>query len=165
MENESDNKVARLFLWYGLAFVVLLIDQVTKQWISATLSYGSKMVFTSFFEFTLLHNTGAAFSLLSDAGGWQRYFFGIIAATISVLLIVWIWRLPKEERWLACALSFILGGAVGNLYDRFLYGYVIDFIAVHYKEFYFPAFNVADSSICLGAFMMIVDVFRNPHKR
>ncbi len=153
-----------MFRWYGLAFVVFLIDQATKFWISNELSYGSKMEFTSFFEFTRLHNTGAAFSLLSDAGGWQRWLFGLIATGVSIILIVWIWRLPKNEKWMACALALILGGAVGNLYDRLLLGYVVDFIVVHWENLYFPAFNAADSAISLGAFMMIVDVIKNPQK-
>ena len=150
--------------WYGLAVLVVLIDQVTKIWVSDVYTYGNEVEYTSFFSFILLHNTGAAFSFLSNAGGWQRWLFGGIASTVSVFLMIWIYRLPKTDWWMAVALAVILGGAVGNLYDRLAYGYVVDFIVFHWKDHYFPAFNIADSAISLGAFMMIVDVIRNPHK-
>ena len=120
--------------WYGLAALMLVLDQLTKMWMSANLNYGETITLTSFFNFTLLHNTGAAFSFLSDAGGWQRWFFGVVAAAVSVVLVVWIARLPRSKMWEACALALILGGAVGNLYDRVMLGYVVDFIVVHYQR-------------------------------
>jgi len=150
--------------WYGLALVVLVLDQLTKVWASHSLEYGQPLVLTSFFNFTLLHNTGAAFSFLSDAGGWQRWFFGVIAIAVSAVLLVWIARLGGEKRWEAAALTLILGGALGNLYDRLVLGYVVDFIVVHYREHMWPAFNLADSAITLGAAILIWDMFRTNRK-
>lgn len=143
--------------WYLLAAVVFGLDQWSKAAVVAHLQFNTPVVFTSFFNFTLLYNSGAAFSFLSDAGGWQRWFFSALALGLSVLFVVWIARLGRD-RWLeAMALGFILGGALGNLYDRLLLGHVVDFIVVHYKSHYFPAFNLADSAICLGAFLLILD--------
>ncbi len=150
-----------LWKWYGLALVVLVLDQWSKHWFSANLSYGQPWVITDFFNFTLLHNTGAAFSFLSDAGGWQRWAFGAVAGVVSVVLVVWIARLDKGKTWEAVALALVLGGAVGNLYDRMVLGYVVDFIVVHYDRHYWPAFNIADSGICVGAAMLIIDSFRS----
>ncbi len=148
--------------WYGLAALVLVLDQWSKHWFSANLNYAQPWVITDFFNFTLLHNTGAAFSFLSDAGGWQRWFFGVIAGAVSLVLVVWIARLERHKVWEAVALALVLGGALGNLYDRVVLGYVVDFIVVHYQQHYWPAFNVADSGICVGAAMLIIDSFRNP---
>lgn len=148
--------------WYALALLILVLDQATKSWMTANLYYGETITFTSFFNFTLLHNTGAAFSFLSDAGGWQRWFFCGAAALVSAVLVVWIARLPRTQCWEACALTLILGGAVGNLYDRAVLGYVVDFIVVHYQRYAWPAFNIADSAICIGAGMLIIDAFRKP---
>lgn len=149
-----------LWKWYGLAALVLILDQCSKHWFSANLDYGQPWVITDFFNFTLLHNTGAAFSFLSDAGGWQRWAFGVIAGAVSLVLIVWISRLDSKKSWEALALALVLGGALGNLYDRVVLGYVVDFIVVHYQQHYWPAFNVADSGICVGAGMLIIDSFR-----
>ncbi len=151
-----------LYKWYGLAALVLVLDQWSKHWFSANLNYAQPWVITDFFNFTLLHNTGAAFSFLSDAGGWQRWFFGVIAGAVSLVLVVWIARLERHKVWEAVALALVLGGALGNLYDRVVLGYVVDFIVVHYQQHYWPAFNVADSGICVGAAMLIIDSFRNP---
>lgn len=146
--------------WYLLALIVVVLDLASKHLASANLTYGDPVVFTSFFNFTLLHNPGAAFSFLSDAGGWQRWFFTVIAAVVSVVLVVWIAR--SANKFLeAFGLTMILGGAVGNLYDRVQHGYVVDFIVVHYQHYYFPAFNLADSAITLGAILLIADVFVN----
>jgi|SRR5690606_3197408 signal peptidase II len=144
--------------WYLLALTVVALDLLSKYWVSATLTYGVPVVFTSFFNFTLLHNEGAAFSFLSDAGGWQRWLFTAIALVASVVFAIWIARCAHRLRE-AFALSMILGGAVGNLYDRVQHGYVVDFIVVHYQDYYFPAFNLADSAITLGAIVLIVDMF------
>src|SRR5690606_13493175 len=111
-----------------------------------------------------LHNPGAAFSFLSNASGWQRWFFTGIAAVVSVMLIVWIARIAATKKLETFALAMILGGAVGNLYDRVQHGYVVDFIVVHYKDNYFPAFNLADSSITLGAILIILDLFLTREK-
>jgi signal peptidase II len=111
-------------------------------------------------DFTLLYNKGAAFSFLADQSGWQRWFFTAVSVGVSVMLIVWIKRLPRGAVWLPIALALILGGAIGNLIDRVIYGHVVDFISVHWNNRYFPAFNIADSAITLGAIMMVLDVIR-----
>ena len=111
-------------------------------------------------DFTLLHNTGAAFSMLAGASGWQRWFFIGLAGVVSVMLIVWIWRIPRGEKLLPLALALILGGAIGNVIDRIWHGYVVDFIHAHWGEAYFPAFNIADSAITIGAALLILDAFR-----
>jgi signal peptidase II len=152
------------WFWYVTALVIMLIDQVSKHAIEAAFEYGETKVFTSFFNFTLAYNTGAAFSFLADEGGWQRWFFAVIAIVASVLLTVWIARTAAKNPREAFALAFILGGAVGNLYDRILLGHVVDFIVVHYEDNYWPAFNLADSAICLGAFVLLADMFMNKEK-
>ena len=147
--------------WYGLALLLLVLDQLTKQWAVAGLVENSPEEITSFFNLTLRYNHGAAFSFLHDAGGWQRWFFGVIAAGVSILIVVWLARL-KPVQWMeSLALACILGGALGNLYDRVLLGYVVDFIEVHYQQHYWPAFNLADSAITVGAGFLILDMFRS----
>lgn len=148
----------KAWFWYMTAAVIVLLDQASKHAIEAVFEYGETKVFTSFFNFTLAYNTGAAFSFLADAGGWQRWFFGIIAVVASVLLTVWIARVAATKVREAFALAFILGGAVGNLYDRIVHGHVVDFIVVHYQDNYWPAFNLADSAITLGAAVLIIDM-------
>ena len=150
--------------WYILALVVIVLDQISKHWVSAALTYGEPVVFTPFFNFTLLHNPGAAFSFLSDAGGWQRWFFTVVAAVVSVVLVIWLARV-SEKRYEALALALILGGAIGNLYDRVVLGYVVDFIVVHYQDYYWPAFNIADSAITVGAALLILDMLFGKDKR
>ena len=117
------------------------------------------IVILPFFKFTLLHNTGAAFSFLDDGAGWQRWAFSGISLVVSCVLLNWLYRLAAVDRWLAPALAMVLGGAIGNLIDRLCWGYVVDFIVVHYEEAYFPAFNVADSAISVGAAILILDLF------
>jgi len=162
-------------VWLCLALLIFIADQVTKSWAASVLSYSDPQSFLPFFNFTLLHNYGAAFSFLSDAGGWQRWFFGIVALAVSVFLVVWIFKLESSKKIELAGLSFILGGAVGNLYDRIVLGYVIDFVDWFYPAaesclpfFYgrpelqtchWPAFNIADSSILLGVALLIVDMF------
>ncbi len=147
--------------WLWLSVVVIVLDQVTKQMVTDSLHlYQSIPVFPSL-NLVLAHNSGAAFSFLSDAGGWQRWFFSVIAIVISIVIVVWITRLKKNELWLAVALSLVLGGAIGNVWDRIAHGYVIDFIDVYYGEWHWPAFNVADSAICIGAVLLILDALFN----
>ncbi|WP_430461665.1 signal peptidase II [Thalassolituus sp. LLYu03] len=147
-------------IWLWLAVAVFLLDQATKQLAEALLSYGKPVYLLPVLDFTLLYNPGAAFSFLADQGGWQRWFFTAISLGVSAMLIVWMKRLPRTQVWLPVALALILGGAIGNLFDRLVYGHVIDFISVHWERAYFPAFNIADSAISVGAFMMAVDVIR-----
>ncbi|MBN7795214.1 signal peptidase II [Parahaliea mediterranea] len=145
--------------WYLLAVAVIALDQYTKSLASGALQYGQPVEIFSWFNLTLQHNTGAAFSFLSDAGGWQRYFFTGIAVVVGAVLAIWLYRLPRNQRLLALSLALVLGGAVGNLWDRLVLGYVVDFISLHYAGYYFPAFNVADSAITAGAVGIILDSF------
>lgn len=145
--------------WFGLALVIMLLDQYTKGLASGGLEYGQPVRVFSWFNLTLQHNTGAAFSFLSEAGGWQRHFFSITAAIISTALVVWLCVMPRGQLLLALSLGAILGGALGNLWDRVALGYVVDFISVHYGGRYFPAFNLADSAISVGAVGMLLDSF------
>ena len=150
--------------WLWLSALILVVDQITKILISNSFAMYEKLEITPFFNLTLAHNPGAAFSFLAGAGGWQRWFFTAIAIGISAVLIVWLHRLPKSDKWMGICLALVLGGALGNLVDRVMYGYVVDFLSFHWEGNYFPAFNVADSGITVGAFMMAVDVIKNPKK-
>jgi signal peptidase II len=145
--------------WYLLALAVILLDQYSKGLASGLLEYGRPQPVFSWFNLTLQHNTGAAFSFLSNAGGWQRYFFSAVAVVISIALAIWLLRLSPGQWLLALGLGLILGGALGNLWDRLALGYVVDFISVHYGGWYFPAFNIADSAITVGAGCILLDSF------
>ncbi len=144
-------------LWYLLAVLLIAADQVTKHLASSQLIYGEPVAVTSFFDLCLLHNKGAAFSFLSQAGGWQQWLFGAVAAIVSLVLVVWIYRLPAAATRLGLGLALVLGGALGNLWDRLTLGHVVDFIHLHYQGYYWPAFNLADSAITLGAALLILD--------
>ena len=145
--------------WLWLSVVVLILDQLSKIWIDTTMSlYQSIPVFPGF-SITYAHNYGAAFSFLSDAGGWQRWFFAILAATISIGLVIWMKQLKHYETLSAISLSLILGGAIGNLIDPVIYGYVIDFFDVYYQTYHWPVFNVADSAITIGVVFMLYESF------
>lgn len=149
--------------WLWVTACIVVADLATKALATQKLVFAQPVEVLSFFNLTLLHNTGAAFSFLSDAGGWQRWFFTAIALATVVVLLVWLWRLPKTDRWIAIALALIMGGAIGNVYDRIVQGYVIDFLHFHWGDAYFPAFNIADSAITLGAVMMGLDILFNDH--
>lgn len=159
MLNQFFKSKRQTLLWLGLAVVVLVVDQVTKQWIVEQYSLGMSDRITGFFNLVHVHNYGAAFSFLNNEGGWQRWGFSVFAAVISLIIIVWIVRLSPQQRLEGCALALILGGALGNLYDRVALGYVIDFLDFHWSGWHFPAFNVADSGITLGAILIILDSF------
>jgi len=146
--------------WLWLSVAVIGLDQATKFLVTRFLELYDRVEVLPVLDFTLLHNTGAAFSMLANASGWQRNFFIGLAFAVSAMLLVWIWRTPRGEKLLPFALALILGGALGNVIDRILHGYVIDFVHVHWGEAYFPAFNVADSAITIGAILLIVDAFR-----
>lgn len=139
--------------------LVLVLDQISKYWIVDAFTLYESMPLFSGLNITYVQNTGAAFSFLSSAGGWQRWLFIALSSGVSIGLVVWIYTLPVTWRWLAASLAFILGGAVGNLTDRVLHGYVIDFIDVYYDKWHFPAFNIADSAISVGVVMLIIDTF------
>jgi signal peptidase II len=150
--------------WLGIAAIVILLDQLTKITITKLFRYGEEMVLTSYFNLVLAYNKGAAFSFLSNENGWQRYFFtgiGIAAA----LYIAWLLRKHSGQRLFCWALALILGGAIGNVIDRLMYGHVVDFLDFHWKGFgHFPAFNVADSAICVGAALFVLDELRRVNK-
>ena len=149
--------------WLVLSLLVLVIDQVSKAHFEGSLEmFQQIVVIPDYFSWTLAYNTGAAFSFLADGGGWQRWLFALIAVVVSAVLVVWLKRLGRNDTWLAIALALILGGALGNLYDRIAYGHVVDFILVHWQNrWYFPAFNFADSAICVGAVMLALDMFKS----
>ena len=149
--------------WLWLTLLVLVIDLTTKVYFDNSLQmYQQIVVIPDLFSWTLAYNTGAAFSFLADSAGWQRWLFALIAVVVSTVLVVWLKRLGRNDTWLAIALALILGGALGNLYDRIAYGHVVDFILVHWQNrWYFPAFNFADSAICVGAVMLALDMFKS----
>ncbi|KAB2928969.1 MAG: lipoprotein signal peptidase [Candidatus Contendobacter sp.] len=143
--------------WGWLSALVIVLDQATKFLAETFLTMHQPVPVLPSFNLMLTYNTGAAFSFLAGAGGWQRWFFLGLGATVSIGLIVWLWRLKPGEQWLAAALALILGGAVGNLIDRAWLGQVIDFIQLYYDRWYFPAFNIADSAITVGAVLLVLD--------
>lgn len=148
--------------WLWLAVLSLGLDQASKIAIDKSFQlYESIAIIPSFFNLTYVHNTGAAFSFLSEAGGWQRWFFAALAIVMSVIMSIWLTRLKEHETLLAVALSLILGGAIGNLIDRLFYGYVIDFLDVYYGTYHWPAFNIADSAITIGVGLMLIDSFKS----
>lgn len=154
--NAATSKLGNL-RWLWITVVIIALDQLTKVIATNTLEmYRPVAVFPSF-NFTLAHNTGAAFSFLSDAGGWQRWFFTAIAIVVSVVIVVWLKKLRGDQAWLSIALTLILGGAIGNVWDRITLGYVIDFLDFYYGDWHWPAFNVADSAITVGAVMLAID--------
>lgn len=165
MNGPIKNEAHGMLSWLWLSVLVLILDQVTKYAATATLQLYQPVNILPIFNFTLAHNTGAAFSFLSDAGGWQRWFFAVIALFTSLAIVYWLWKLPKNESWTALSLGLILGGAMGNLYDRVAHGYVIDFLDFYWGTAHFPAFNVADSAITVGAAVMILEAILKPgHK-
>jgi len=157
--------------YFAFSFALIICDQALKSYISSILplcqpGYCDSVQVLPIFKLTVLHNTGAAFSFLDDAGGWQRWFLVAVSTTVSVFIAAWLTRVYRQQRLLACALAFILGGAVGNLIDRVSQGYVVDFFVFYYDVYYFPAFNIADSAITIGAMLLILDmiVHRQPGK-
>ena len=148
--------------WLWLTILWVVIDQITKQWVAGSFDYRETLAVLPFFNITYVHNPGAAFSFLADQGGWQRWFFTAIAAIASIIFIVWLAKTSKKQTMLSISFALILSGAVGNLIDRVLFGYVIDFIDFHWSGTHFPAFNVADSMIFIGAALMLLDSFMNP---
>ena len=149
--------------WLWLSALIIVLDQLSKAWISSHFVYGESLTILGVFNLVLAHNTGAAFSFLNDAGGMQRWLFSAIAIVASGWIVLLL-RKHAAQTLFALALSLILGGALGNLIDRLAFGYVVDFLLFHWDEHYFPAFNLADSAITGGAFLMILDSFkRNEH--
>ena len=142
--------------WLLLALVLILLDQASKVWFDSHLQYAERWHVLPFFDFTLVYNTGAAFSFLADGQGWQRWLFTGIALVATIIITRLLWKYP-QQRLLCAALASILGGALGNAIDRMLYGHVVDFLLFYWQDWYFPAFNVADVAITVGAILLLLD--------
>ena len=154
-------------IFYFVALIIVVLDQWSKRYMSELLDLCrpglcETIEILPVFKLILLHNSGAAFSFLDDAGGWQRWFLVTVSTVVSAIIGVWLFRIRLTEKLLAFALCLILGGAVGNLIDRVAAGFVVDFLLVHWDEHYFPAFNVADAAISVGAGCLILDMFLKP---
>ncbi|RZQ52039.1 lipoprotein signal peptidase [Pseudoalteromonas phenolica] len=146
-------------IWLVLSLLLFAVDYMTKAVVVANMKLYESIEILPIFNFTYMHNYGAAFSFLSDAGGWQRWFFSSIAVVISVLLTYWLKKLPAKN-WVLCgAYSMVIGGAIGNLVDRLVHGYVVDFLHFYYQDWHYPAFNVADIAIVCGAGLLLLDAF------
>lgn len=139
-----------------MALALIVMDQVTKVWFDSHLAYGERLPLLPFFDFTLVYNTGAAFSFLAESEGWQRWLFTGIAVIASVVIVRLLWKHPSQKV-LCAALACILGGALGNAIDRLLYGHVVDFLLFYWQDWYFPAFNIADVAITVGAIFLLLD--------
>ncbi|PLY15422.1 MAG: signal peptidase II [Sedimenticola sp.] len=144
--------------WLWLSVLVVGLDQVSKQLVESSLLVYETIPIMPYFNLTLAYNEGAAFSFLSDQGGWQRWLFATLAAGVSLLLVVWLSKLQRHEKWVAIAFALIIGGAIGNLIDRLLFGHVIDFLDFYYAGWHWPAFNLADSAISVGVALMLLDM-------
>lgn len=156
-------KSGGLLIWLGIATIIVLLDQVTKITMSRLLVYGQSEVITPYFNLVMVYNQGAAFSFLANSGGWQRWFFSGLAFVVSLAIIWMLWK-NASQRLFCWSLSLILGGAVGNLIDRLIYGHVIDFLDFHIGTLHWPAFNVADSAITLGAALFVLDELRRVNR-
>jgi signal peptidase II len=149
--------------WFSISAVIIALDLYTKHLIQQAFDYGERLTVTSFFELVRFHNEGAAFSFLADAGGWQKWFFTSVSvvAVIAITYLIIKYRTQKLFCW---GLALVLGGAIGNLYDRVTLGYVVDFLYFHINDLYWPAFNVADSAICVGVALLLWDSFKTEKK-
>ncbi len=156
-------KNSGLMLWLGVAAVVVLLDQLSKITMSRLLAYGDSETITRYFNLVMVYNQGAAFSFLSTQGGWQRWFFSALAAGVSIF-IVWMLKKNAQQRMFCWSLSLVLGGAIGNLIDRIAYGHVIDFLDIHVGGWHWPAFNVADGAITIGAALFVLDELRRVNR-
>lgn len=161
VETESGEKINQFIFflaWLLLSIIIIAADLISKAWASETLALYSSQEVTSWLNFHLAHNRGAAFSFLHGADGWQRWFLSAVSTVVSVILLIWLWQTPRQHNHRqALAISLVLGGAIGNLIDRLRLGYVVDFIDVHYQGWHWPAFNIADSAITVGVVLLILD--------
>ena len=152
--------------WFSISAIIVALDLYTKHLVQQAFDYGERLTVTSFFELVRFHNEGAAFSFLADAGGWQKWFFtavSVVAVVVITYLIIKHSKIKHPSQKLFCwGLALVLGGAIGNLYDRVTLGYVVDFLYFHVNDLYWPAFNVADSAICAGVALLLWDSFRRP---
>ena len=147
--------------WLSISAVVIALDLYTKHLILSAFAYGDKRTVTSFFDLVRYHNEGAAFGFLNDAGGWQKWFFTTISV-IAAIVITYLIKKHSQQKLFCWGLALVLGGAIGNLYDRVTLGYVVDFLNFHINNYYWPAFNVADSAICVGVALLLWDSFKKP---
>lgn len=150
--------------WFFISAVTVILDIYTKHLVQNAFVYGEHLTVTSFFDLVRFHNTGAAFSFLADAGGWQKWFFTAITS-IAVIIITYLIRKYHKEKMFCWGLALVLGGAIGNLYDRLTLGYVVDFLYFHINDLYWPAFNVADSAICVGVGLLLLDSFKKEKQK
>ena len=144
-----------------ISAAIIGLDQVTKWLMVSWLALYEAVAIMPYFNLTMAHNHGAAFSFLAQAGGWQRWFFTVLALVISTVRVVWLAKLKPEAKLEAISLSLVIGGAIGNVIDRIYYGYVIDFLDIYIGSSHWPAFNVADSAICIGAVLLIIDSIKS----
>ena len=154
-------KNINVFKWLSISAIVVALDLYTKHLIQKAFEYGEHLTITSFFDLVRYHNEGAAFSFLADAGGWQKWFFSGISI-VAILVITYLLKKHQTQKLFCLGLALVLGGAIGNLYDRLTLGYVVDFLHFHYQTFAWPAFNVADSGICIGVVLLLIDSFKKP---
>lgn len=150
--------------WLWLSVLMMVLDQASKWYMASWLTLHDTIAVMPYVNLTMAHNTGAAFSFLANGDGWQRWFFIVVAVVISIVLVVWLAKLKPNAKLEAVSISLILGGAVGNVIDRIIHGYVIDFIDLYYKASHWPAFNIADSAICIGAVLLLIDSFTSRSK-
>ncbi|MBX9675780.1 MAG: signal peptidase II [Methylotenera sp.] len=154
-------KKFHLFKWLSISAIVVALDLYTKHLIQRAFEYGEHLTITRFFDLVRYHNEGAAFSFLADAGGWQKWFFSGISI-VAVLVITYLLKKHQHQKLFCLGLALVLGGAIGNLYDRLTLGYVVDFLSFHINDLFWPAFNVADSAICVGVALLFIDSFKKP---
>ncbi|WP_019520220.1 signal peptidase II [Faucicola boevrei] len=154
-------------LYYAIALVVLVIDQLTKEYFHKSYElYQSTPIIDGLFDFTLAFNHGAAFSFLANQGGWQKWFFAVLGVAVSTFIVAYLRKLPKNAKVLAFGLALVLGGAIGNVIDRMRFGYVVDFLHVHWHDiWHYPIFNVADIGVCMGVALILIDSFFLESKR
>jgi len=160
----NDSPTISIRHWGWITVLIIILDQATKILADNLLQYHQPAPVMPMFNFTLMYNKGAAFSFLANAGGWQRWFFLGLTTAVSIFIYSWLRKLKPHQTLQYTALALILGGAIGNLIDRAVYGYVIDFIDVYYNTHHWPAFNIADSAIFVGASLLIYDTLKNPHE-
>ena len=157
---KKDHKT-HLYQWLAISAVIVALDLYTKHLVQNAFEYAEHLTVTSFFDVVRYHNEGAAFSFLADAGGWQKWFFSGISV-VAIVVIVYMLKKYHHQKLFSLGLALVLGGAIGNLYDRLTLGYVVDFLHFHYQAYAWPAFNVADSAICVGVAFLLIDSFTKP---
>lgn len=149
------------WFWLWISVIVLVLDQMTKHWATSSLQYLTPVEVMPMLNWTLMFNEGVAFSFLADQGGWQRWFLSVLAIVIVIWLLHWLWQNRRDMLLQNTALTLVIGGALGNVWDRLLLGHVVDFIDVYYNDWHWPAFNIADSAICVGAVLLLIDMIKN----